>query len=55
MPVAIIDDNDKIIETFANSLLAYQKYGIARESICRCCNGKQKTAGGYRWIYVSKI
>lgn len=55
MPVAIIDNDDKIIETFANSLLAYQKYGIARESICRCCNGRQKTAGGYRWIYVSKI
>lgn len=55
MPVAIIDTNGQIIECFANSLLAKNKYGIARESICRCCNGKQKTAGGYKWIYVSKI
>lgn len=55
MPVAIIDEKGQIIEYFANSLLAYQKYGIARESICRCCNGKQKTAGGYKWSYVPKI
>lgn len=55
MPVAIINDNGKIGECFASSLLAHLKYGIARESICRCCNGKQKTAGGYKWAYIPKI
>lgn len=54
IPVAIIDDNGKIVECFASSLLAFRKYGIARESICRCCNGKQKTAGGYKWTYIPK-
>lgn len=55
MPVAIVDNNERIVECFASSLLAFRKYGIARESICRCCNGKQKTAGGYKWRYIPKI
>lgn len=55
MSVAIINDNGQIVECFASSLLAHKKYGIARESICRCCNGKQKTAGGYKWAYIPKI
>ena len=55
MPVAIIDDDGRIVECFASSLLAHKKYGIAMESICRCCNGKQKTAGGYKWAYVLRI
>ena len=25
--------------------------GINQTSISRCCNGKQKSAGGYRWFY----
>ena len=28
------------------------KTGIRRTSIGHCCNGKQKTAGGYHWKYV---
>lgn len=26
--------------------------GICRESICRCCCGQYRTAGGYEWRYV---
>lgn len=26
--------------------------GIAQSSICRCCNGKRKSAGGYVWKYA---
>ena len=27
------------------------KLNIYRSSICACCNGKYKTAGGYKWEY----
>ena len=53
-PVAMLDINGNIVKMFANSLIVFQQYGIARGSICRCCNGKQKTAGGYRWKYIEK-
>ena len=53
-PVAMLDINGNIVKMFANSLIVFQQYGIDRGSICRCCNGKQKTAGGYRWKYIEK-
>lgn len=53
-PVAMIDRDGNTIEVFDSSLIINQLYGIARESICRCCNGKQKTAGGYMWKYIEK-
>ena len=28
--------------------------GISESSISRCCNGKQKSAGNYRWFYANK-
>lgn len=31
---------------------AARQTGICRESIGKCCNGNQKTAGGYHWEYV---
>lgn len=53
-PVAMLDVDGNIIGTFANSLVVFQQCGIPRESVCRCCNGKQKTAGGYKWKYIDK-
>ena len=53
-PVAMIDRDGNTIEVFDSSLIVNQLYGIARESICRCCNGKQKSAGGYMWKYIEK-
>lgn len=51
-PVAMLDINGNILKMFANSLIAFQQHGIDRGSICKCCNGKRKTAGGYRWKYI---
>ena len=31
------------------------KYGINESSICMCCRGKYKTAGGYHWRYADKV
>ena len=53
-PVAMYNDNGDVIKVFDNSLIILQELGIARESICRCCNGKQNKAGGFRWKYVEK-
>ena len=53
-PVAMYNDNGDVIKVFDNSLIVLQELGIARESICRCCNGKQNKAGGFRWKYVEK-
>ena len=39
--------------TIYNSLAeASDKTGLSRASICYCCKGKFKTAGGYHWKYV---
>jgi hypothetical protein len=51
-PVAMLDINGNILKMFANSLIAFQQHGIDRGSICKCCNGKRKTAGGYKWKYI---
>lgn len=28
--------------------------GIAKQSISKCCNGKQKTCGGYHWCFLNE-
>ena len=33
---------------------ASQLTGVDKTSIAKCCNGKQKRAGGYHWEFVSK-
>lgn len=50
-PVDMLTLDGKYIRTFDSSLQVSIEFGIHRESICRCCNGKQNTAGGYRWRY----
>lgn len=51
-PVDMLTSDNIYIRTFDSSLPASIEIGIRRESICRCCNGKQKTAGGYKWRYT---
>lgn len=51
--VAMLDDMDNIVKIFDCSLTIQQELGIARESISRCCTGKQKTAGGFKWRYLN--
>ena len=42
----------KLIQTFPNSAEAKRVTGVCDTSIIRCCHGKLKTAGGYRWIFA---
>lgn len=34
-------------------LEAQRQLGVNHSSISRCCNNKQKVAGGFHWKYVS--
>jgi len=40
-------------EKFLTIAEAAGKTGVSRNGIARCCSGKQKTAGGYKWRFVT--
>lgn len=33
---------------------AHRETGVGPESISRCCNGKRKSAGGFKWYFVDE-
>ena len=41
-------------ESYASIHHAAKTTGICRATISRCCNGKGKTAGGFRWEFVKE-
>ena len=45
---------DNIIAEFPSTIDAERQTGVAQESISKCCNGKLKSAGGYKWCYKNK-
>jgi len=46
-----LDINNNYIRTFSSATEAQKELGIKQNSICLCCKGKYKTAGGYKWKY----
>ena len=42
----------ELIKDWQSAYEASHQLGIAQSSICNCCNGKLKTAGGYVWKYA---
>ena len=42
----------KVIAVYHSTGTASRATGIARNGISRCCNGRSKTAGGYRWKFL---
>ena len=47
-----IDKNtDEIIKEFSSLKEASEQTHITKSIICRVCNGKGKTAGGFKWKY----
>lgn len=38
---------------YASTNEVERRLGFAHSHISKCCNGKRKTCGGYRWQYVS--
>ena len=42
----------EFIREWPSAMEASRQLGIAQSSICSCCNGKLKSAGGYVWKYT---
>lgn len=50
-PVCQLSIDGETIKEWPGILIAEKELGINRKSISRCCRGKYKTAGGYKWKY----
>lgn len=44
-----LDLNDNVLNEFESMTQAEQKTGALAQNISSCCNGKRKSAGGYKW------
>ena len=42
----------EFIKEWPSEIEVSRQLGIAQSGICRCCNGKLKSTGGYVWKYV---
>lgn len=50
-PINQYDLNDIFIKSWDSVKTASKELNICASNICRCCKGKSKTAGGYKWRY----
>ena len=50
-----IEEAGEIEKTLINkyATLAAKKFNLDLSSIIKCCKGKKKTCGGYKWQYVN--
>ena len=53
--VVQINNAGEVIAEFVSATDAERQTGIPQSSISRCCNNKQKTAGGYRWQFTTNF
>lgn len=44
----------KLLKIYNGIRIAEEETGIKNQSICRCCKGKQNTAGGFIWRYADE-
>lgn len=51
-PINLLNDEGVILKSFESLMDAERQLGINASSIMRCCQGKQKTAGGFHWEYA---
>lgn len=51
--VIMINPQNGLVEKFNSIADAGNKTGIFWTNISKCCNGKQKKAGGYEWRFAS--
>lgn len=45
-----LDLNDNVLNEFESMAQAEQKTGASASHISSCCNGKRKSAGGFKWM-----
>ena len=51
-PIRQLDLDGNVLEEFTYATLASKKFNLDLSSIIKCCRGKQKTCGGYKWEYI---
>lgn len=47
-----LSNNNEILHFYPSAKQAERETGVYNSNINKCCNGKLKTAGGYKWKYV---
>ena len=52
VPIAQINTDNKILNTFLSISIASRHTRIDTSSIIKCCQNKRKTAGGFKWEYI---
>ena len=50
-PVQQLDADGNVVAEYPSTIEAERVTGTSRYQIRMCCNGKYKTAGGYRWKF----
>ena len=50
-PVCMLNDNLEVLHCYESAKNAELETGISRKTISRVCNGKSKSAGGYKWKF----
>ena len=46
---------DILIKEYPSTKQVERELGFSQSNICDCCNGKQKTAYGYKWKYAKEV
>lgn len=49
-----LDKNNNLIRVWECAIDIEREIGIKRSNICKCCKGKRKTTGGYKWEYLTE-
>ena len=44
--------NGGIVKVYDSSMDIEREFGFEHSAILRCCQGKQKTSYGYKWVYL---
>ena len=50
--VVKLTTNDEILHFYQSTVEAGKVTGVKSSNISNCCNGKKKTAGGFKWKYA---
>lgn len=53
-PVVMMDMDGNELRTFDSIIKAEKELGICHSGISNCCQGKYKSAGGFKWKYLKK-
>ena len=54
-PLVQLDINNNLIKEWNSAVEVEEKMGISRKNISQCVRGKNKTAGGFKWLFKEQI